>query len=573
MNDYNNNSFLINPLAKFFSALIPKEQKQMEKELISNSLTTSEDDLYSLLKHGNQSKNGGFVSNSVSFDQIFRTKSDKIKKFRDMEDFPEINDALDIASDESIVKDTDGNVAVLHVDDEEDFPENVLDQIKEESEYILKNVFKVQKRGWQLYRRFLVEGELFLEKILNRDGNSITGLKVMPAFKTLPIYESNIIRGFVHETLDPEKQYTVTDIDLKPNQVAYVCWDGYINGDITDPKSYLYSAMRTYNQLKNLEDSLILYRLSRAVEKRVFNVEIGQMPPGKAREFINKLINQYKRNTGYDPVTGQINQTQNLMSFNEDFWFDQRDGKGSKVETLQSGMNLGELKDIDYFRRKLFQTLKLPKSRWEDEKSLFGDGKNGEISREEIKFSMFLERIQSRFSDLFVDVLITQLKLKGVDDEYLDPAKFHYKFSKANHFAEFQEFSLQETKLAILNNSAGLVYSPMNTNGMFASEYVLKKIYKMSDEDFEENKKLLEKSKKENPPMDPFGGPPGGGDNNFGPDDGNKPNSKPQFNDFNNDLSNKKDFGKGKKADPKKKESKKVDEMIKDGLLEDGETL
>ncbi len=570
MNEDNEN-FLVNPLSKFFKSLIPKAQKDTEEDLLNNSTTTSEDQLYSLLKYGqNAGKATGYVNNQISFDQVFRSKADKIKKFREMEDFPEINDALDIVSDEAIVKDVDGNIVNFHIDDEEEFPSNIIDQIKEESDYLIKNVFKVQKRGWQLFRRFLVEGEIYLEKIPNKEKDSIIGLKVMPAFKTIPIYDSNIIKGFVHETIDPDKQYTADDIKLNSNQVAYVCWDGYINGDITDPKSYLWSSIRTYNQLKNLEDSLIVYRLSRALEKRVFNVEIGQMPPGKAREFINKLINQYKKNTGYDPVSGQINSQQNLMSFNEDFWFDQRDGKGSSVTTLQSGMNLGELRDIDYFAKKLYQTLKLPKSWWSDDKSPFGNGKNGEISREEIKFDMFVERIQARFSDLFIDVLITQLKLKGVDEEWLDPGKFHYKFTKANYFAEFQSFSLEETKLALLSNSSGLVYSPMNAQGMLSSEYVLKKIYKMTDEEFIENQKLLQSEKAKNPPLDPFGGmnPDGSPNNNFGSGNDDK---KPKFNDFNDDLTNKKDFGRtiekpGKKK-PKKKDDK--DTQVKEKLMDE----
>jgi hypothetical protein len=291
------------------------------------------------------------------------------------------------------------------------------------------------------------------------------------------------------------------------------------------------------------------------------------MPPGKAREFMNKLINQYKKNTGYDPATGNINQSQNLMSFNEDFWFDQHDGKGSSVTTLQSGMNLGELRDIDYFKNKMYMTLKLPKSRWEDSGAMFQGGKNGEISREEIKFDQFVERVQNRFSDLFTDVLITHLKMKGIDDQYLDPGKFHYKFTKANYFAEQKKLEQTETRLSVLSNAATLLYSPMNPNGLFASEYVLKHFFMMSDEEYDENKELLEKFKKENPPMNPFGDQngDGSGNNNFGggnPEGGSQNGSpnKPEFEDFGKDLS------KNKKEKKPVEKKKSRDEQIKENL-------
>jgi capsid assembly protein Gp20 len=559
----NNYNFLINPFKGLFKSLVPPEQKKKDDEAIYNSVTTSEDDLYNLQR--GQSRNGGYVNTQISFDQVFNNKAEKIKKYRDMADFPEINDALDICCDEAIVKDSDGVVASLNITEEDDFPSDVLDKIYEESEYLIKNVFKIQKRGWGLFRKFLTEGEVFLEKIPNKSRDGISSLKVMPAFRSVPIYESNIIRGFVHGTIDPEKQYTLADIKLLPNQVAYTCWDDYINGDITDPKSYLHAALRTYNQLRSLEDSLIVYRLSRALEKRVFNVEVGQMPPNKAREFINKLINQYKKNNTYNPETGVINQTQNLMSFNEDFWFDQHDGKGSSVTTLQSGMNLGKLEDIELFRKKMYITLKLPKSRWDESSSPFGNGKNGEISREEIKFDLFVERIQSRFSDLFTDVLITHLKMKGVDDEYLDPGKFHYSFTKANYFAVFKELELSETQAALMNNYMTLIYSPMNPNGIYSSEYVLKKILKMTDQEFDENKKLLEQAKKSDPPMDPFGGLGQDGNEDGSPGGSKGTDGKPQFSDFNKDLS---------KNKPPKKPVKpsKVEESAR-VKLEDGEIL
>lgn len=487
-------NFLVNPFSKFFKNLRTKEDVEQEEQTLKNSVSTSEDELISRQKD-QFVRDGDIVTQYINFDQIFVSKKEKIQRFREMEDFPEISDALDVVCDEAIVKNVDGDIVSLVIKDEEDIPSKIVKQIREESDYILEEVFKVRERAWPLMKRFLVEGEIFLEKILNDDKDSIIGLKVIPPFKIVPFYQSNIIKGYIHGTFDKDKGLAEGDINLRPEQIAYVNWGEYINGDITDPKSYLHAAMRTYNQLKNLEDSLIVYRLTRAIEKRIFNIEVGQMPTGKAREFINKLINQYRKNTVYDPSSGQLKNTQHLMSLNEDFWFAQQDGKGSKVETLQSGMNLGELKDVDYFLKKLYKTLKMPRSRWEDSNSLFNSGKGGEISREEIKFDNFIDRIHGRFKKLFIDCLLTQLKLKKIDEEYLNASLFDYNFSKSNYFADYKEMELIETKFGILNNIFPLIWSPGNPNGIFDREFVLKKYFKMSDEDYLENQKLMDEKR------------------------------------------------------------------------------
>lgn len=489
-------NFLINPFSKVFKNVRTKEDVEQEEQVLKNSVSTSEDELISRQKD-QFLRDGDIVTQYINFDQIFASKKDKIQKLREMEDFPEISDALDVVCDEAVVKNVDGDVVTLMIKDEENISSKIVKQVRDESDFIVNEIFKIKERGWPLMKRFLVEGEVFLEKILNDEKDSIIGLKLIPPFRIVPFYQSNIVKGYIHGTFDKKNTLKEGDINFRPEQIAYINWGEYINGDIVDPKSYLYSAMRTYNQLKNLEDSLIVYRLTRAIEKRIFNIEVGQMPTGKAREFINKLINQYKKNTVYDPVSGQLQNTQHLMSLNEDFWFAQQDGKGSKVDTLQSGMNLGELKDVDYFLKKLYKTLKMPRSRWEDSNSLFNSGKGGEISREEIKFDNFIDRIHNRFKKLFVDCLLTQLKLKGIDEQYINASLYDYNFSKSNYFADYKEMELIEAKFGILNNIFPLIWSPSNPQGIFDQEFVLKKYFKMSDEDFLENKKLLDSKRDE----------------------------------------------------------------------------
>lgn len=494
-NSYN---FLLNPFEKIFGRLRPNQEIEEEKAILRNSVAVSEDELISKLK-GQGNYNGGVLNNYINFDQVFQSKEQKIAKYREMEDYPEISDALDIVSDESVVLDEEGKVLRLQIEDEENLPKKIVKQIREESDYLLERVFKVKERCWPIYRRFLSEGEVYLEKILNPDKDSIASLKIIPPFRIVPNYESSMIKNFIHGTLKKNENgtYTEDNIVLGSNHVAYINWGEYIRGDMTDPKSYLYSAIRPYNQLRNLEDALIVYRLSRAVEKRVFNIEVGQMPAGKAREYLTKMINSFKRVVNYDPNTGMIQQTQNLMSLNEDFWFTQNNGQGSKVETLQSGMNLGELKDVEYFLKKLYKTLKMPRSRWEDNNSLFQSGKNGEISREELKFAQFCGRIQARFKKLFVDCLLTQLKLKGIPEEFIDPGLYDYKFSKSNFFSEYQKLELLESKIGLMNSAFPLIWNPGNPQGVFDQEWALKKFFGLSDEEYLENKELLDSKKDE----------------------------------------------------------------------------
>lgn len=491
-------NFFISPIEGFFKKLTSKQDIEEEKAIDKNSIAVSEDELIAKLK-GTGTQDGGIVNNYIQFEQVFQTKEQKIAKFREMEDYPEISDALDIVSDEAIIEDAEGKIISLNIKDEENLPKRDVKRIREESDYLLQNVFKIKERGWPVFRRFLSEGEVYLEKILDDKKQNIAALKIIPPFRITPIYESSIIKNYIHGTLkkDSNGVYTEDNAVMDRNHIAYINWGEYVRGDITDPKSYLWSAIRPYNQLKNLEDALIVYRLSRAIEKRVFNIEVGQMPTGKAREYLSKMINQYKKVMNYNPNTGNVEQSQNLMSFNEDFWFTQNNGAGSKVETLQSGMNLGELKDVEYFLKKLYKTLKMPRSRWEDNNSLFGSGKNGEISREELKFTKFVERIQGRFKKLFVDCLITQLKLKNFPEEFLDPNLYEYRFSKANFFDEYQKLELLESKLGLMNTAFPLIWNPSNPQGVFDQEWALKKFFGLSDEEYLENKELLDSKKEE----------------------------------------------------------------------------
>lgn len=534
----NDRQFTINPLYKFFDGLFGRNDEKFKKELIDNSYATSEEE-FRVAQFNTATSYYGAAnhdSNFINFDQVLRNKKQKIDKFREMMDFPEISDALDKVCDEAIVEDENGVIIRLNIKNEEELSESDIEKLLDVSNHISEHVIRVRDNLWRICRRYLVEGEVFLEKILANDKSKLIGVKLIPAYLIMPNYKSNIIENFLHVTIDKNGDQTLSDKGFDFNQISYVHWDDYINGDITNPKSYLYAAMRVFNILKMMEDSVAVYRVTRSSEHRVFNIEVGTMPPQKSQAYIEKLKLDLKKKNTWNPNDNTMGQIKNAMNVTEDFYFESRDGKGSKVEMLQSGMNIGKLEDVDYFLKKLYKSLKMPKSRWSDEPSMFGSGKNGQIEREEIDFTNFVKRIQNRLKRIFMDLFITELKLRGFKEEFLNPDNYDFQFSKSNFFAEYKNLEMLETKLAIVNMAFPLIYNP-NTNptGPLAMKYVIKEIFKMTDEEFKKNEEMLKEEKKENPPLNPFGGGMmpnlpngGGGPKPFGADDEfEKPAPKP----------------------------------------------
>ena len=494
-----NTNFLTNPFSEIFKKLLPKDSDIEEKAIKQNAVTKNTND-YDIdgynyktqLDNSYQASNFYHSIDYITFNEIITDKKSKIKKYREMSFFPEISDSLDNICDDAIVQNKDGEIVSLNIE-EEKFKHKDIKKIKEISEKVISQIVKFNKNGWELFRKFMVDSELFLEKVLDKDKKHIIALKVIPAFNIIPIYENGIITKYLYSptgTFDSK-----TNSYMEKNQVIYVHYKQY-GKDLTDVRGYLESAIRPYNQLRNMEDCLVVYRLARATERRVFNVEVGQMPTGKVQQFLERQKQAWKKNVTYDPATGYVNTNANVNSLTEDFWFSSRDGKGSSVTTLQSGMNLGEIKDVEYTLKKLYKTLKLPKSRWDDtaQGTIIG-AKSQETTREEIKFANYVKRNQDNFKEILIDVLITELKAEGVDEEYLDPDFFNYEFVQSNLFADEKDAALLETKFNLLTMASPYIYSPNNPIGMISREYALRYIFKMSDEEYDRNMELIEKEK------------------------------------------------------------------------------
>jgi hypothetical protein len=295
-------------------------------------------------------------------------------------------------------------------------------------------------------------------------------------------------------------------VKIAADTITYVP-SGIIDSNSGRVMSYLHKAIKPVNQLRMIEDSLVIYRISRAPERRIFYIDVGNLPKVKAEQYLKDVMNRYRNKMVYDAKTGEIRDDRNHMSMLEDFWLPRREGgRGTEISTLPGGSNLGEIDDINYFQRKLYRSLNVPISRLESE-SGFSLGRSTEITRDELKFTKFVQRIRKKFTPLFTDVLKTNLLLKGViaaEDWPLIQEHISYDFLEDGHFAALKESELLEERLQQL----GSVEPYIGT--FFSKEYVLKKVLHMNDSDIEQMRDQIKKET-ETDPMD--GGiilPPGG---------------------------------------------------------------
>lgn len=437
---------------------------------------------------------GDIFSSSISFYDWFATKRERISFYKTMAIFPEVNDALDSICDDAVIDNGDGTMLSLDLNKDR-IPPQIEKQIKKEFDYILSTVLNFENNGWHYFRKWLVEGELFLEIVLNETKTKIIGVKLLPPHSIIPMYEGNIIRCFQQTKTDIGTHDFSFDpahsIRFEPNQIAYINYGSY-GKNLMDVRGYLEPAIRPYNMLRQIEDSLVIYRLVRAPERRVFNIDVGKMPKGKAEEYIKGIIAKYKKRLSYDSSNGDILTSQHVQSMIEDFWFAKTESGGSTVETLQSGMNLGEINDLEYFLKKLYKTLKLPKSRWEENVN-YSAGKMGEIQREEVKFSNFITRIRSRFEKIFFDILFLQLKMKGIDNKYIRQDNFTIKWVENNLFKEYKEREAATDMLDIYGKVSDDIVSKEKPDGRFAKEFVFKTFMKMTSDQYDENEAMIKK--------------------------------------------------------------------------------
>ncbi|MEM4260888.1 MAG: portal protein [Candidatus Woesearchaeota archaeon] len=477
-------SNFINKFMNKFSEIFNKLRiEDSVQEVIKNSVGKSQEDFDT----SDWSERGDLLYSNISFYDVFNSKKERVAFYRQMSNFPEISDALDYICDDSIVEGVDGKILNLNIINE--VPKNIEKEIRKHFDYLTNFIFNIKEKGWDLYRRWLVDGELYLEVILDNFKKKIIGFKILPCYSMTPLYKGNVIIKYMQTDVISTNN---KEIYFEPNQVLYSNY-GVYGKNFLDVRGYLEPAIRPYNQLRNMEDALVIYRLVRAPERRIFNIFTGKMTKGKAEEYIKNLMMKYKKRLNYNPETGNVDVTQNIQSLTEDFWFaNSSDGK-SEVIPLNSGMTLGEIEDINYFLKKLYKTLKLPSSRWMDQSSIYSSGKIGEITREEIKFSNFISRLQRRFKQIFIDALLFQLRLNNIDEKYLNKKLYDIQFEKADYFSEYKQRENIDTMVNTLNTVSQFIITPENKNGLFSREFLFKNILLMDENKYKENEDLIKK--------------------------------------------------------------------------------
>lgn len=429
--------------------------------------------------------------NSLVYANVEENKSGRLRDYRIMASFSEISDALDEICDECINKDENGNIINLKFRNTE-IDETKQQEIKDEFEKYI-DYFDLEKKGFEYFRQILIEGELYFEHIIHKGytDDGILGAVVLPSDLIDPIYDNiqnMIIKGYIlrKPIFDPKKPEKIEKFDFIPmdeNQVSYIN-SGIWNQDKTFRLPFIENARRAYRQLSLVEDAIVIYRLVRAPERLVFNVDVGNMAPPKAEAYLRKLIQEYWSKKTFD--TNQSGQVQkfNPQSMLDSFWFAKRAGsEGTSVTQLAGGANLGELADLMYFVNKLYKALKVPTNRLNPE-SQFSDGES--ILREELKFAKFIIRMQQQFASGLKNGFVTHLKLKGLFHEYdLKSQNLHLEFNVPTNFYELRESQKLELKATNFNSLA--------SNEFISNTYAQKRYLGWNDVDVKANREFLRK--------------------------------------------------------------------------------
>ena len=483
----------------------------------------------------------GFFGSYVDIEGVYRTEFDLIKRYREMALHPECDSAIEDIVNEAIVSDTNDSPVSIELSNL-NASDGIKKKIREEFKYIL-GLLDFDKKSHEIYRNWYIDGRLYYHKVidLKRPQEGIQELRYIDAIKmryirqqkkkdnnkptTLASLNSNDPMDYEFPEIEeyfvynPKMSYPTTNpsslggtggIKFSKDSITY-CTSGLVDRNKGSTLSYLHKAIKALNQLRMIEDSLVIYRLSRAPERRIFYIDVGNLPKVKAEQYLRDVMMRYRNKLVYDASTGEIRDDKKYMSMLEDFWLPRREGgRGTEITTLPGGQNLGEITDIEYFKKKLYRSLNVPPSRMDGEGG-FNLGRSSEILRDEVKFSKFVSRLRKRFSAMFNDMLRTQLILKNIitpEDWDIMSEHIQYDFLYDNHFAELKESELLNERLNMVQVAEPYV------GKYFSQDYIRRKILRQTDEEILEQDKIIEKEIKDgiipdpNIPVDPNTGMP-----------------------------------------------------------------
>ena len=464
----------------------------------------------------------GFFGQYVDIEGVYKTEFDLIKRYREMALHPECDSAIEDVVNEAIVADTNDSPVEIELSNL-NASDGIKRKIRDEFKYIL-GLLDFDKKAHEIYRNWYIDGRLYYHKVIDMKNlhEGIQELRYIDAMKMRYIRQqkkkpndqtrlANINKGSdnpmeyefpeIEEYFmyNPKSSYPTTSpasaqggqsgIKFSKDSITY-CSSGLVDRNKGSTLSYLHKAIKSLNQLRMIEDSLVIYRLSRAPERRIFYIDVGNLPKVKAEQYLRDVMNRYRNKLVYNAQTGEIRDDKKFMSMLEDFWLPRREGgRGTEISTLPGGQNLGEITDIEYFKKKLYKSLNVPISRIEGDGG-FNLGRSSEILRDEVKFSKFVGRLRKRFSGMFNDMLKTQLLLKNVitpEDWEIMSEHIQYDFMYDNHFAELKEAELMNERLTLCQTAEAYV------GKYYSQDYIRRKVLRQTDEEIIEQDKLIDK--------------------------------------------------------------------------------
>lgn len=451
---------------------------------------------------------GGFFGTSIDLDGSYKDEQDLIRRYREMSIHPECDRAIDDVVNEAIAGEVDDTPVDVELSNLK-VGSNIKKKIREEFFNVLR-LLDFDKKAYDIFRRWYIDGKVYYHKVIDTSNprRGITELRYVDPRKIRKVIEleNKKDKQFVDpKTMESQlaprsAEYYIynpkglrgletSGVKIAPDAIAF-CHSGLKDMNKNVIMSHLHKAIKALNQLRMIEDSLVIYRLSRAPERRIFYIDVGNLPKQKAEQYLREVMSRYRNKLVYNADTGEIRDDRKFMSMLEDFWLPRREGgRGTEITTLPGGQNLGELEDVKYFQRKLYRALNVPESRLESE-STFNLGRAAEITRDEVKFQKFVTRLRKKFSELFHDLLKTQLVLKGIItlEEWDDMSEhIQYDFIADNYFSELKEKEILNERLALLQQMDPYA------GKYFSLEYLRRQILRHTDSEMQEIDKQIEK--------------------------------------------------------------------------------
>jgi len=499
-------------MAKLFGFSIDSNQNK-SPSIVSPVPETNQDGVDNYIS-------SGFYGQYVDIEGVYRTEHDLIKRYREMALHPEADGAIEDVVNEAIVSDLYDSPVEIELSNL-NASEALKKKIREEFKY-LKEILDFDRKSHEIFRNWYVDGRVYYLKVIDMK-NPQAGIQELRYIDPLKMkyirqekknpngkFDNGVVRinkgedisngpefeEYFQYTPSPSASYglnamsrgSAKSVKIAKDAITY-CTSGLVDRNKNTVLSYLHKAIKALNQLRMIEDSLVIYRLSRAPERRIFYIDGGNLPKVKAEQYLKEVMSRYRNKLAYNAQTGEVRDDRKFMSMMEDFWLPRREGgRGTEITTLPGGQNLGELADIEYFQKKLYRALGVPESRIAADGG-FNLGRSSEILRDELKFAKFVGRLRKRFAQMFNDMLRTQLILKNIvspEDWEVMRDHIQYDFLYDNQFAELKEKELTEGRLALLAQVEPFI------GKYYSTEYVRKRILRQTDQEIIEIDEQIE---------------------------------------------------------------------------------